>query len=724
MNHVIMLCSFVAFSALFSFFHTYVKNRFQTFLKVLSLVLTALFVGWYLLAGGNNLIDATFNYNNPFSSKTLCFFAGFSCWMLFAVTVLAQIFPFFKDKVLLNSMKTFGTIAMLFPVFFLKELIFTFTNSYGVSVLSSLIAIHVGLLFAECIFLLIHNDSFYVRRSELKTLFVFLLIVFIFSMPPYMPKFFFGNVGLNLIKGLKFYHRIYLYVSFIFLFGLYFILKKRESEYARMVLLFISLATLISYCYQYTYSIFITPTSWPLHLCNTAMFILPICLIFKLERLFYFTFFINVIGAFFAMLMPNYSSALAAFSTPVVTFWINHIMAFAMPVLVIMLKVYPRPKLKHFIYSMIVFVFYFLLVLTLNAWFTNYNAGVDFFFLNSDFIVTKLGKWAEDTRNIVWAFKIRDLTFTFYPLYQFLFFLVYVVLGLMMWFIYAWLFTLQDFFFELAIKNKNIKLDELILKTKYDKKDVSECMNEESKGKLVVKNLTKRYATSKVDVVSQINFEINEGDIIGFLGLNGAGKSTIIKCIVGIQPPTSGSIEINGYDIEKQPVEAKMQFGFVPDHYALYENLTGREYVNYIADLYEVSQEDRDARLEKLVKNLNMVESFDSQIKTYSHGMKQKITIMSALVHAPKLWILDEPLTGLDPISIYEVKECMRQHAKEKNIVFFSSHIIDVVEKLCNRIIILNNHKIVADVRTDEVLKTGESLEDFYLKTIGQKVEK
>lgn len=249
-------------------------------------------------------------------------------------------------------------------------------------------------------------------------------------------------------------------------------------------------------------------------------------------------------------------------------------------------------------------------------------------------------------------------------------------------------------------------------------------MNEESKGKLVLKNIRKRYGSSKVDVVKNINIEVGEGEIIGFLGLNGAGKSTIIKCIVGIQPATEGTIEINGYDIEKQPVQAKQQFGFVPDHYALYENLTGREYVNYIADLYDVSKEDRDARLKKLLKNLNMAESFDSQIKTYSHGMKQKIAIMSALIHNPKLWILDEPLTGLDPISIYQVKECMRQHAKQKNIVFFSSHIIDIVEKLCTRIIIINKHEIVTDIKLEEIQDMGISLEDFYLTTIGEKIEK
>ena len=156
------------------------------------------------------------------------------------------------------------------------------------------------------------------------------------------------------------------------------------------------------------------------------------------------------------------------------------------------------------------------------------------------------------------------------------------------------------------------------------------------------------------------NLEVHGGEIFGFLGPNGAGKSTIIKSIVGIQPITDGSIAVCGYDAERQPVQAKRQIGFVPDHYELYENLTGREYINYIADLYHVSREDRDTRIAHYVSLFMLQGAFDNPMKTYSHGMKQKIAIMAALVHNPRVWILDEPLTGLDPDSIFQVKECMK----------------------------------------------------------------
>ena len=169
---------------------------------------------------------------------------------------------------------------------------------------------------------------------------------------------------------------------------------------------------------------------------------------------------------------------------------------------------------------------------------------------------------------------------------------------------------------------------------------------------------------------------------------------------------------------------AKKQIGFVPDHYALYERLTAREYINYIADLYNVSKEDRDERLNRYIKLFEFETAIDNPIKTYSHGMKQKVTIMSALIHNPKVWILDEPLTGLDPNSIFQVKECMKQHAAEGNIVFFSSHIIDVVERICNKIAIIKKGQIQCVRNLAEMEESGENLEQFYMEIINDtKVE-
>ena len=309
-------------------------------------------------------------------------------------------------------------------------------------------------------------------------------------------------------------------------------------------------------------------------------------------------------------------------------------------------------------------------------------------------------------------------TFTFYPLYQAIFFVVYCLLGLGVWFIYEQFFLIADGHYSLRESKKKIRVDELALLSQLNGRSIEEPMEMENQNKLVLKDLCKRYGSSHTYAVRNANMEVNGGEVFGFLGPNGAGKSTIIKCIVGIQPYTSGSISVCGFDAKKQSVMAKRQIGFVPDHYALYEKLTGREYINYIADLYDVSIKDRNRRIEKYVKLFELEGAFDNQMKTYSHGMKQKITIIAALVHNPKVWILDEPLTGLDPNSIFQVKECMKNHAKKGNIVFFSSHIIDVVERICDKITIIKKGKIQTTVTLKELEEQGIKLEDFYLNII------
>ena len=314
-------------------------------------------------------------------------------------------------------------------------------------------------------------------------------------------------------------------------------------------------------------------------------------------------------------------------------------------------------------------------------------------------------------------FYISNLKFVFYPIYQSLFFIVYAVLGAGMWFLYEWLYQGFDVLRDISQKSRQIKLEQLALDVALNGKTREQPMNENNVNKLVLNNFSKKYGKSNIYAVNEANLEICGGEIFGFLGPNGAGKSTIIKSIVGIQPITSGSIQVCGYDVEKQSVQAKKQIGFVPDHYALYEKLTGREYINYIADLYNVTKVERDVRIQKYIEIFELTNSFDNQMRTYSHGMKQKIAIMSALVHNPKVWILDEPLTGLDPNSIFQVKQCMKDHAKKGNIVFFSSHIIDVVERICDRIAIIKHGKILTCKKVSDIEKQT-TLEEFYMQTI------
>ena len=722
MNYIIFGCFLVVIPILFFSLKKFISKKINLVLKIFSLFLAVCFFIRNFATDSNLLENVVgLSYQNPFSSTFLAFMVSILVWLTVASTVILCILPFFEYKILRNYAKTFCLVVSVLDIAFLGPIIYSFTGSYDISLCGAFLSIEVAVSFLYALYMFATEHFFKIPKKELLEMAIALPIVLILSVPPYVPQALFGNFGTMGMKDLALCHRIYLYLTFIFLIGMYFLLKRKskDKEYIRMVLLYISLVTLVSYCFDYDFDRFIEPTRWPLHLCNTAMFILPICLIFKLDKLFYFTLFINVLGAFLAMLMPNYQDASGFFTPAIVRFWINHSMAFSMPVLIILLRIYERPRLREFKYSMIGFLLYFILVLFINAWFTNYDIDVDFFFVNSDFIADKLGVWAENLRlNYVWSFTINGLTFTFYPLYQFLFFLVYVVLGLGMWFLYAFLFQIQDFYLKLEEKNRKIKLDEQALCLRYNVKGVYEAMNKESVNKLCVNGVSKQYGNSKNYSAFNVNLQVQAGEIFGFLGPNGAGKSTIIKCIVGMQPATYGNIEINGYDIETQPQKAKEQFGFVPDHYALYENLTGREFINYIADLYGVSKEEREERISKYTKILALTDAFDNKIKTYSHGMKQKIAIISALVHNPKLWILDEPLTGLDPNSIFQVKECMKEHAQNGNIVFFSSHIIDIVEKLCDRISIIKKGQIVASTTLEELKDKNMTLEEFYLSII------
>ena len=538
--------------------------------------------------------------------------------------------------------------------------------------------------------------------------------------PNYWCQFLFGASvrQASLIKGFGFEHRLLLYGGVLLPMAAYFAVRHLEEKTVKCALLYFTLTAMFVYCYtQSFYGLIHEPTSWPLHLCNTAMFLLPLCIVFGMKRLFYFTYFINVFGAVMAMLMPNYGDEVRINSAEIIRFWYNHYYAFYMPLVTVALKQFPRPTVKQFRYSMIGFVIYFVFALSMNVILRGFGYTPDYFFLVGDHIVGTLGDWAKKIYDVTLGFTVGGRSFSFRPVYQALFFVLYVGFGLGMWFVYEIGFSLADAHGRLTDRRRKIKLDKFALEAALDGRSIEEPMNNDAGIKLELKHFSKKYSTSKVYAVSDASFEVRGGEIFGCLGPNGAGKSTIIKSIVGIQPITEGAIEVCGYDCEKQPVQAKRLIGYVPDHYALYEKLTGREYINYIADIYNVSKEDRTERIERHIKMFELQGSIDNPIKTYSHGMKQKITIMAALVHDPKLWILDEPLTGLDPNSIFQVKECMRQHAEAGNIVFFSSHIIDVVERICDRITIIKKGKILVTRDVADIEKECP-LEEYYLRMI------
>lgn len=224
-----------------------------------------------------------------------------------------------------------------------------------------------------------------------------------------------------------------------------------------------------------------------------------------------------------------------------------------------------------------------------------------------------------------------------------------------------------------------------------------------------INNVTKVYG-NEIKAVDDITLSIKDGEIFGFLGPNGAGKTTTIKMMTGILPIDEGTILINDIDIAKNPIEVKKIIGYVSDNPNIFERLKGIEYLNFMADIYQVSREQRKVKIEELGEQFEMVQALDDKIQSYSHGMRQKIVVMGVLLHNPDVWILDEPLTGLDPKSSFTLKEMMRKHAKDNKTVMFSTHVLEVAEKVCDRIAVINNGKILF-VGTLEEMKKQASLE-------------
>ncbi len=225
--------------------------------------------------------------------------------------------------------------------------------------------------------------------------------------------------------------------------------------------------------------------------------------------------------------------------------------------------------------------------------------------------------------------------------------------------------------------------------------------------------------------VDGLSFEINPGEIVGFAGPNGAGKTTVIKMLTGILEPTLGRAFINGYDIISESIRAKESFAYVADNPDILLQLTGTEYISYIADLYGVPYDIRAERIKNLAKRFDIEDSMGLPMSGYSHGMRQKTMIVAALIHDPPAWILDEPMTGLDPASAFELKKLMREHADKGNSVLFSTHVLEVAEKLCDRIIIINHGKDLYQGTVEELKakNKGKDLETIFIEMTAGKRE-
>ena len=232
-----------------------------------------------------------------------------------------------------------------------------------------------------------------------------------------------------------------------------------------------------------------------------------------------------------------------------------------------------------------------------------------------------------------------------------------------------------------------------------------------------LENISKSYGGGKVKAVDDLCMQVDGGRVFGFLGPNGAGKTTTINIMTGILQADSGDVYLEDVSMREQPLEAKRLFGFVPDNFEMFDRLTGMEYLTFLADVYAVDQSERKAHIDRMLPLFALEEQIYQQIRSYSHGMKQKLQIIGSLIHQPRIWILDEPMVGLDPASMHVLKQEMQTFCETQRTVFFSTHVLDVAERLCDEVGIIRNGKLIAQGTPKELMhgdKT-QTLEDLFL---------
>ena len=231
---------------------------------------------------------------------------------------------------------------------------------------------------------------------------------------------------------------------------------------------------------------------------------------------------------------------------------------------------------------------------------------------------------------------------------------------------------------------------------------------------LKIEHLTKTYPGGKVGV-ADLTLEVKPGEIYGFIGHNGAGKTTTIKAVVGLHKFEQGTITIDGVSVISDPLKAKSITAYIPDNPELYDNLSGLQFLNFVADVFRVPKNVRKERIEKYASELEILDALNNQVSSYSHGMKQKLAIIAAFIHEPKLLIMDEPFVGLDPKAAFSVKQMMREFCDKGNAIFFSTHVLEVAEKLCDKIAIIKGGRLIASGTMEEV-KGDASLEEVFLE--------
>ena len=590
MIYAIMSIGIILFSTLLILLHKKFPQKVHIWLKIFAFMFILVYAFRLL---NYDKFDDIIGLESNYMSK------GMVAWMIMlktltpVATIVTAIEPFRSTHTTKNILAFYTPVIALLNLIMFRQNIMCFYGTTDVSLVSfrsiafAIEIILMGAISAYYLYRFIINFEKSKRYVNAKKFVLAILGLIVACLPVSFFQILFGIFGEE-ASGFNFTHRIVLYLSFLIPLLLYFGFRKKGKEENRTMLIYLASACLITFCYTIDITN-LSYTNLPLHLCNTGVFLIFIAFVFNIKSLYYFTFFVNVIGALFAMFMPNISNSM--FLAENLRFWYNHIYVFFLPVLAMVLEIFPRPNFKMIRGAIGVFTIYFIAMIIANSWINTF-ASVDYFFLQGNTIskhVQFLANWQD---SYIWNIVIRNVTYSTAWLYDIVVYVGYIFLMFMIWLLYDTLFKTQDHY---KLLNELDKID--ILNVRELKKslegDLTKPINPRGKNMINISHFSKIYAGSSRKAVDDFSLKVKAGQVFGFIGHNGAGKSTLIKSLVGIQSITSGKIEICGYDISKQPLQAKLNIGYVSDNHAVYEKLTGREYLNYVADLYLVSKENR-----------------------------------------------------------------------------------------------------------------------------------
>ncbi len=691
--------------------------------KILGWVFFAVFVFRFF---SHDSFSDLVQFNMPqYGSKFLVVLTSLLRWSCNIYVLLLSTIPCVKSKNLRNLVVLVALPFVALNFIFFARNVHCFIG-FGKSLLNYRVfqyALELIVAFTMCfylIFVLKHKIEYKSNKKEfwlniLKTLPLIMLMAFQLE----IPQQWFGTTEV-VLDFMTFAQHVWIFLLLVMLVGIHYGLKDKSEDVKYASMLLLSVSMFYQYFGKMTYisTLFagqaISLTSLPFHICNLATALIPLALVTKNMFLFSFTYYVNVFGALIAIIIPNVDSGVISYAFLVFAY--EHSFAFLCPILFVSLGLMPRTKKSNLKFAIASFTCYFVMAVILNVWFFNYDSGVNYFFLGNDFLPNKIALLKTVKELLVVRFKLGSLNFALYPLFYLVVYLGFLLVMFIAYFIYKILYRYFDESRAVADAVKKEEKDYLEFIKQLNGKSIDSPVKKEEGIMIKFEHVSKKYKSNDFYSVKDFNLEVKDGEVFGFLGSNGAGKSTTIKALVGILPLTEGHIYVDGFDVEKQPLQTKKLIGYVPDNHAVYERLSGRMYVNYIADLFGVPKENRGI-IDELAKKFNLLEALDKPIKTYSHGMKQKITIISALVHDPKVWVLDEPLTGLDPQSCYEVKQIMREHANKGNTVFFSSHIIEVVEKVCDRVAIIYKGQLKGVYDMKELEEKNQSLVEIFMNS-------